>query len=1677
MKHTTLFLMGLYIIFNLYSIQAQDYNLEASSYFNDSSDGDAVKSARILSDGTIILAANTTNNYGKTPITLNGAGASSKGAVVRLSSDGATVLSITRIGDEVYDMAIDDNNNIYVALGSQGFVKLNSAANTVVYQKDNNGYCGRVDVSPNGTVAALQGDGGSTGNIYVYNGSGNSITNFKGKNFTSDVAIDQANRLVFITGFVNSNSGCNPVQISYLLAHDFNGNRVWKNYDHSGRDLETCNGPSVENNMADTRGYRVVSGPDGNIYAAFEVAGGNHIFRRHPRDLKTAVPVVGGDKYHQFYNSRSEHKSFIGIYNPKNGDYLKGQQFSARLENGRANALRLRRGDFTVGPNGNVYIAFTSASGGGSGNRLLGLPYDFSPSELSSGYGGGPTLMVMSPDLKDREFVARVSGNGDAHTVAVRTIGGEQKIVLAGLVDSGEPFFGKNAIDNSPDGGSGNGFFSVFTTAAVSPVNIVPSVSLTSPSGGATFIEGANINITANASDSDGTVTKVEFYQGSTKLGEDTSSPYSYSWNNVQPGSYSLTAKATDNEGATTTSSTVNITVNSSGGGTTEYFVESGGILSIEAEHFDGSVAGSGSTSGSSLEVFTDTNASNGEGIRATPNTGVNAGATTNGPGYTYDVYFNTTGTYKVWIRMLGAGGGDDSWHIGLDGTLLTGGGYGLGDTQPNWTWVNDVMAGPTGITMNVTTPGAHTINVWMREDGAQLDKLVFTQGAVPTGAGPAESPRGDGSGTPNVAPVVSLTAPANAATFTEGNSINITADASDSDGSVDKVEFYQGSTKLGEDTSSPYNYTWNNAQVGSYTLTAKAIDDKGAETTSSGVSVTVEAAPSGSCVAGENLTQNNGVTIEGVTQQSSNPPANMIDNNTADGSRWSIQAFPTVGVIDLQEIQSIDGVALFPYQDRAYQYRIEISTDGINYTQVVDRSGNTASGNSFKDSFTTMQGRYVRLTVEDCNCSTGWSSINELKVYCAGDGNAGTAPVVSITSPSNNAIFTKGDTINISANASDSDGTVTQVEFFNGSTSLGIDSLSPYNVTISNASEGNYSFTAVATDNEGLSTTSSVITVKVNASGGNICGSSSGGPTDNPVESAYPGEYTWAKNIKWNCVFNVNDYSGSAMDKFKAAQNDAVANGGGVVYFPSGTYTFTNDIYIKSGVVIRGANFSSDDAKKSNFDPATNFEFPKYSFKESGSGSPNSSAFKFIRLDDRDANSASNVGVVNIDINRAGIELSASNKSGASGENMVVYGVRTNNVAKPAPNVPNSSRGQKAYQRYSYRFAYNILAYNKKNILIANTRHNDKVTDNYSYKSYVVSDGGSTKNLKDGKAIFNYTDHYGIEAGQGNGRCSGSTPSNCPENFREGIIIRDNWVYHTMRTAILARGQGLRILNNVIRDKSGKTIWVHPTGDRLTGNSTTHENRAIDWAGWDVKVNGNDYEVYRHKLKDTPYLSVDGEGILIQECCGGTVVNGAEITDNFGPKTRYIGIYKTRDVKDLVIRNNVVNDGNILMWANTNGGSYKAENVVIENNTVSGDISFQADKASGSGNVIRNNKATRSNSKIKHSCAANVQISGNTGFNVSSCESFRTRSAHAIQGTDNILSKKPIVYPNPSIGVVNIQGVTKNTVIKVYNTFGVQILSVKGQEVIDLTQEMKGMYLVRIIDENSSIVKTVVIK
>ncbi|WP_244244085.1 glycosyl hydrolase family 18 protein [Marilutibacter alkalisoli] len=252
-----------------------------------------------------------------------------------------------------------------------------------------------------------------------------------------------------------------------------------------------------------------------------------------------------------------------------------------------------------------------------------------------------------------------------------------------------------------------------------------------------------------------------------------------------------------------------------------------------------------------------------------------------------------------------------------------------------------------------------------------------------------------DGGDGGNAAPTVALTAPANGASFAEGSTIAIGANASDSDGSISKVEFFQGTTLLGTDTSAPYGISWTGVPAGSYAIRAVATDDGGLTATSAIVSITVTASGGGSGC------------------------------HTA----WSSTAVYTQG-------------------DR-------VTHNGRNHEAKWWTQGDNPAQ------------------------SGEWGPWKDLGV-CSGDDNQ--SPSVALTAPVHGARFNEGDSIAIAASASDNDGQIVSVEFFRGNVSLGIDTSAPYGVTWNNATAGTHALTAVATDNDGASTTSATITITVDA-------------------------------------------------------------------------------------------------------------------------------------------------------------------------------------------------------------------------------------------------------------------------------------------------------------------------------------------------------------------------------------------------------------------------------------------------------------------------------------------------------------------------------------------------------------------------------------------------------------------
>ena len=508
-------------------------------------------------------------------------------------------------------------------------------------------------------------------------------------------------------------------------------------------------------------------------------------------------------------------------------------------------------------------------------------------------------------------------------------------------------------------------------------------------------------------------------------------------------------------------------------------------------------------------------------------------------------------------------------------------------------------------------------------------------------------------------------------------------------------------------------------------------------------------------------------------------------------------------------------------------------------------------------------------------------------------------------------------------------------------------------------------------------------------------CGSPSGGPKDNPISQRYNDSYAWTSKIKWNCVYNINDFNGrSDQARFEKAENAAFKKGGGIVYLPAGIYQFQEDLILRDSVVIRGAPTKEVNALSEKYAPPTKLIFPAYNPIFSDKGKSNRTAFKKIRS----SNTDSFLGLIDLDINRAGIELGISIND-AHNQNIIVYGVRSNNVATPISEVPNSF--QSPWLRYPNVYDANIKIFSSGNVLVANNRLNDMPTDDFDQADYQVrDDSGNLITYREAwKVPFKYTNHYGISINRLKGNSVFfsplATPYEEPGLFRSNIVIRDNWIYHTMRAGIHASGDGLVVQDNIIRDQPEKRWYTDKLGlgvpslDNPKRNppNITYENRAIDWSGWNVTIKGNDYIVFRHYLSDSQDQSVDGEGILMQECCGGTEVRGVKITENVG--NSYIGLYKVPHIENVIIAknklmSNVTDTSLIYINADTNKKPHSMNNVRIEENLIDGDIYVRASKGGDNNIVIGNYSLLDNENIIQASC--HIQIRNNENFLIEDC-------------------------------------------------------------------------------------------
>jgi plastocyanin len=336
-------------------------------------------------------------------------------------------------------------------------------------------------------------------------------------------------------------------------------------------------------------------------------------------------------------------------------------------------------------------------------------------------------------------------------------------------------------------------------------------------------------------------------------------------------------------------------------------------------------------------------------------------------------------------------------------------------------TTTHTVTSGPNGVAdglfdsgnMNLNQTFSHTFNSPGTFPYFCVPHRAFQRGTVIVQA------------SANPPPSISITAPQGGANIAAGIATTITANATDN-GSVTSVQFFDNGNPIGTDTSAPYSVSVTLAS-GAHTLTARATDNQGASTTSTGVTVTVSSQNQPPVISITSPANNATVTGPSVTLE-----ANASD---PDG---------TITKVEFLESRTSLGSAT------ASPFRIQVNLAPGPHTiraQATDDKGTVTSANT------------VTFTVAAAN----------------------NPPAVSLTSPANNASFTAPATVQVVANATDSDGSISKVEFLRDGNVISTITAAPFQTTMQDLPAGTYTLSARAADNAGAVTTSSSVSITVN--------------------------------------------------------------------------------------------------------------------------------------------------------------------------------------------------------------------------------------------------------------------------------------------------------------------------------------------------------------------------------------------------------------------------------------------------------------------------------------------------------------------------------------------------------------------------------------------------------------------
>jgi hypothetical protein len=648
----------------------------------------------------------------------------------------------------------------------------------------------------------------------------------------------------------------------------------------------------------------------------------------------------------------------------------------------------------------------------------------------------------------------------------------------------------------------------------------------------------------------------VQFLVNNNALSTSSTFPFTAEWTPTTPGTFVLTAIATDNFGNTGMSPPITVTVASGVAPTVSITSPAAGNIGVNLPQTIAATATSTTGVVASVEFFVNN---------------LSIGTDSSFP-YTISWTPGALGTYSL-TAVAKDNIGNKVTSAPVVMTVVNGASPTVSITSP----VNGSAYGvgtPLKIAASAADSDGTIASVQFLVNGvvqgAAVIKSPYTTDWTPASPGnyvlTAIATDNSGNQTTSVAinvsigvnapPTVSITSPAPGLTFGLGSAVILAAQASDVDGTVKSVQFFANGQAVGTVSAAPYLVSWVPHAVGNFAITAQATDDFGNVTTSAAVNVTINS---------------NGAPLVVFT----NPVAGSV---YGVGTQITLNATAGVGNGPIAQVQFfVNGASLFvdtaaPYSASwtpvaAGTYSlVAVATDsagvsttsavlavtitGVNAPTVtltnpsaamtitagtpVSLAANATSFSSTVAAVRFLANGFVIGTASAAPYTASWtpSAAGTYSVVAEAIdavGNVATSapvvvtvtanqpPIVTLTAPVNGSVLRVSSGVALRASASDPDGTISQVQFVANGVTVGTTSVVTnvgYTVVWTPASQGVYRLTAVATDNAGATITSSTVYVLVV------------GADLNSVDTVYSGAYSWLSETGRFAVINLHGAS-----------------------------------------------------------------------------------------------------------------------------------------------------------------------------------------------------------------------------------------------------------------------------------------------------------------------------------------------------------------------------------------------------------------------------------------------------------------------------------------------------------------------------------------------------------------------